>query len=428
MQNKTPNNKNRSTDLWRFDAWLGVFMIWPFVAMVRGFAKFRSPHAKKIVWLFFVFFGFVFVYGRGDFAGLDSGDYARRLTALHESWFGFEGLKSIFFSENAYVDFYQPVLTWIVAYFTGNPRWLFMIFSAVFGYFYVQNMWIIFEHIDQKQKMSLVLVLFMFAFALTNPIWNINGVRMWTAAQVFIYGLFKYILEKDNKGLLWISSSILFHFSFFIPVAIFIIYRFIPKNITGLLIFFYLASFVSELNLEAARSFLSFLPDFLQPRVEGYTSEAYVESRSASTLNRSLHEIFASIASRWMLYIWVFIIYYKRKYWLDHQKALKHLFMLGLFMGGIAQILSNIPSGGRFMLLVNVIFYAIFVLFVSERKMDVQLKYIKNISMLVLFFIIIFNFRMGFNYMGISTLFSNPILSLFIEDSEPLIVFVKKIF
>ena len=428
MRNKVSNNKNRSTDLWRFDAWLGVFMIWPFVAMVRAFAKFRSPHAKKIVWLFFVFFGFVFVYGRGDFAGLDSGDYARRLVDLHNNWSGFEYFKYTFFSKGQNVDFYQPVVTWIVAYFTGNPRWLFAVFSAVFGYFYVQNMWLIFDRIDQKQRVSLLLVLFMFAFALANPIWSINGVRMWTAAQVFIYGLFKYILEKDKKGVLWIFSSILFHFSFFIPIAILFIYRFLPKNLTGLLIFFYLASFVSELNMEAARSFLSFLPDFLQPRVESYTAETYVESRSASTLNRSLHEIFASTAARWMLYVWVLIIYIKRKYWLDHHKAIKHLFMLGLFMGGVAQILSNIPSGGRFMLLVNVIFYAIFVLFVSEQKMDLQLKYIKNISILVLFFIIIFKFRIGFDYMGISTLFSNPIVAFFVEDTEPLIVFVKSVF
>lgn len=428
MRNKVSNNKNRSTDLWRFDAWLGVFMIWPFVAMVRAFAKFRSPHAKKIVWLFFVFFGFVFVIGDPFEGGADSVRYAQRLRELHDNWYGFDYLSTLFYSDDGFVDIYQPLLTWIVAFFTGNPRWLFAAFAAVFGYFYVQNMWIIFEKIDHKQKMSLVIALFMLAFALTNPIWNINGVRMWTAAQVFIYGLFRFLLDKEKKGLIWLFSSMFFHFSFFIPIAIFFIYRFVPKNLTGLIIFFYAASLVSELDLGVVRSSLSFLPDFLQPRVASYTNEAYAEGLAIRRTGLAGHVLLAGIIERWLLYIWVFLVYLKRKYWLNQHVFIRDLFMFGLFLGGIAQVLSNVPSGGRFMLLVNVIFFAVFVLFVSEQKMNAQLKYFKNISVPFLMFLIIFKIRVGFDYMGISTIMSNPIIALFVEDKVPLIDFVKSIF
>lgn len=428
MRNKVSNNKNRSTDLWRFDAWLGVFMIWPFVAMVRAFAKFRSPHAKKIVWLFFVFFGFVFVIGDPFEGGADSVRYAQRLRELHDNWYGFDYLSTLFYSDDGFVDIYQPLLTWIVAFFTGNPRWLFAAFAAVFGYFYVQNMWIVFDRIDQNQKNKLVLALFMLAFALTNPIWEINGVRMWTAAQVFIYGLFRLLLDKEKKGLVWIFSSMFFHFSFFIPIAVFIIYRFVPKNITGLLIFFYVASLVSELDLGVVRSSLSFLPDFLQPRVASYTNEAYAEGLGIARTGLGAHVVLAGIIGRWFLYTWILIVYIKRKYWLNQHHFIKDLFMFGLFLGGIAQILSNVPSGGRFILLVNVIFYAIFVLFVSEQKLNTRLKLYKSISVPFLMFLIIFKFRVGFDYMGISTIMSNPIIALFVEDKVPLIDFVKSIF
>ena len=94
-------------------------------------------------------------------------------------------------------------------------------------------------------------------------------------------------------------------------------------------------------------------------------------------------------------------------------------------MGGIAQILSNVPSGGRYMTIVSVILYAVIVLFVSDRKMHFQLQVYKYLSFPFILFVIVFQIRKGFDYIGISTFISNPIIAAFVEDTEPLIVFVK---
>lgn len=432
MQNKPENKlklqKDRRTVA--FSNWLPLLLLWPFGAMVRAFANFRSPHAKNVVWLFCVFFGFVFVYADPfGMGGADSARYARNLIDLHQDWYSFDYLSTMFYSDEGTVDLYEPLVTWIVAFFTGNPRWLFTVFAAVFGWFYVQNLWMVFDKIDKRKKIDFVLLLFMVAFALVNPIWNINGVRMWTAAQVFIFGAFKYILDKDKKGIIWILTSILFHFSFFVPAAIFLIYLFVPKNTTMIwLLVFFASSLVRELDLSAVRNAMTFLPDFLQPRVTSYVGEQYVEKVLESKDNFGWHVKFAEMSGRYILYAWILIVYLKGKEWLKLHPSVNRLFLLGLFLGTFAQILSNIPSGGRYMTLVSMIFYAVFVLFVSDNRMDSKVYLYKYITMPFILFMVIFKIRIGFDNIGISAFFSNPLLALFVEDSTPVIDFVKKIF
>lgn len=405
------------------------FIVWPFGAMISAFKHFRMPGSKWITWLFFVFFGFVFVFSQQVEGGADSARYAESLRALNSNWIGFNGFKQLLYSEDTnYVDIYQPLVTWIVAYFTPNPHWLFMVFAAVFGWFYVQNIWMILDRIYQKKKIDLVLFLFILAFVLVNPIWNINGVRMWTAAQVFIYGLLRFILEKDKKGMIWMFLSLFFHFSFFIPLAVFIIYQFVPKNSSLWLAFFLLTSFVRELDLAVVRDFLSFLPDFLQARVAGYTKEEYLERLLESNAKKTWHVQFSEMFARYILYGWALIVYFKGGDWLKKNPSYHNLFVFALFFGGIAQVLSNVPSGGRFMTPVSICLYAVFVLFLAELKQDNSVKVFKLITIPFILFVMIFWIRIGFDFIGISTFISNPIVALFLEDELPLIDFIKSIF
>lgn len=403
---------------------LPLFLVWPFGAMIHSFYKFRQPASKYIVWLFFVFFGFVFIHSY--YYGKDAYSYVERFMDHHNYWMGFESLKNLFYSgDSKYVDVYQPLVTWIVAYFTGNPRWLFAVFAAVFGYFYVQNIWIILNKIPFNKSIDFVTILFIFYFILINPIWNINGVRMWTAAHVFFYGLLKYILEEEKKGQFWILLSVFFHFSFLFPISLFFVYRFIPKNINIFFVFFIITSFISELDLSALRSSLSFLPEFFQGRVETYTNEAYASSIEAVRREASLHEVLSSIFSRYLPYFWIIIVYYYRNKWLNTKPAIKNLFMFGLFFGGFSQIATNVPSGSRFMVIVSLILYSVFILMIANNKMSSQLRRIKQISFPFILFLVIFKIRIGFDFIGISTFISNPLVALFFEDKVPLIEFVK---
>lgn len=426
MQIKTiPTNQiRRKTKNANLIDWLPLFLLWPFGAMVRAFAKFRSPNAKWVVWMFCIFFGFVFVHSY--YVDMDAYSYVERFKYVHDNWFGFKSLLQLFYSDDAkYVDIYQPLVTWIMAYFTSNPRWLFMVFSAVLGFFYVQNLWLIFEKFNAKEKIDVVIFLFIIAFAIIIPIWNINGVRMWTAAHIYLYGLLRYFLKNKKNSITWIVLSLFFHFSFILPVAAFILFRFVPKNITLLVVLFYMSSFVRELDMDFVKDSLSFLPDFLQSRVDVYTNQDYFNRTMVDAKpERALHELLSSYSLRYLLYGWVLLVTLKGKTWLDNNSDIKQLYVYGLFFGIIAQIAANVPSGGRFLTLVIFILYAIFILFIVHNRTKLTLY--KWISLPFLIFIVFFNLRLGLSNIGISTFISNPILSLFIEDKMPLIEYIKR--
>ena len=403
------------------------FILWPFGALVNSIKNFRNPGSKTLFWLFCIYFGFVFIFANPTLkGGADSARYAKQLISLHNNPVSWDQLVVMFYnSEDGYTDVYQPLVTWITSFFTDDPRWLFALFAFVFGYFYVQNLWIILS--KTETKVGLVLFLFILAFALVNPIWNINGVRMYTAAQVFLFGALQYFMLNNKKGLLWCAASILIHFSFMFPVGLFLLYLLIPKSAHILFIFYFVTSFIKEINLVEIRNFLSFLPGVFQPKILAYTNEMYHETVQKQMANMAWHVIFARKAENWILYSWVILIYFNFKDWLKNLPEIKNLFLFALFLGGWAQIASLVPSGVRFISVSHSLLYAVIILLIIQSNIKQQFV-LSKISVLPLLFVIIFQIRVGLDYVGILTFAGNPFIAFFYEDQTPLIEFVKSIF
>ena len=121
--------------------WLILSFIWPFVALLTALTKFRGKHIQTVFWLFCIFFGFTFYYGDlNAIEGPDSIRYSNELIYFYNQSFSFPELLEMLYNPSfGYTDIYQPLATWMVALFTDNPRWLFALFGAVFGFFYVKN-------------------------------------------------------------------------------------------------------------------------------------------------------------------------------------------------------------------------------------------------------------------------------------------------
>lgn len=406
-----------------------VFIFWPFASLFQALINFRLPQAKTLFYMFCIYFGFVFVYEDPALRrfGADSASYAAKLIELNHQSISFEALMSSFYNEKeGFVDIYQPLVTWFVSIFTEDPRILFMVFATVFGFFYAQNLWIIFNSITAK--VGLLLFLFMTAFALVNPIWNINGVRMWTAAQIFLYGNLRYFLQNDRKGLIWSASSILVHFSFIFPVAILTAYFFLPKKDYLLFAFYIITSFFIEIRLTQAREFLYILPYIFQPRVESYTNEVYAYNIGEAVIRSTWHVVWAGKFSTWITYAWIVAVYIRRNYWTKLFPAFHQIFMFALLMGGFANIAAQVPSGGRFVTVANGLFYALLVALLGQRNLNLRIKWLKQFTIPILAFVVIFKIRLGLDYTGTLTFVGNLLIAPFIKDQTPLIEFIKGIF
>ncbi len=403
---------------------LFLFLVWPFRVLLYSLKNYKHPASQKLFWLFCIYFGFVFIID--DPGGSDSARYAEDLYILHSNLPSFkEFVNLLYATEGGILDIYQPLVTWLVALFTGDARFLFAFFAAVFGHFYAKNIWMILDRV--KHRMEWVVFIFILSFALINPIWNINGVRMWTAAQIFLYGNLRYLLYNDKKGLYWSASSVFVHFSFLLPNFLLFVWLFLPLKLFFFFSFYVFATLLKEVDLSAIGNLLSFLPDILQPRVESYTNEEYAQGISKALEQNSWHVHFAKLTRKIVLYVWVSTAFYFRNVLVKKMPEFIKLFSLALFIGGVAQIASLIPSGGRFLTLSNSLFFALFIFILLQQKDGINLKWIKIITVPFLIFSIFFNIRMGFDYIGILTFVGNPLLAIIIDDQTPLIEFVKSI-
>jgi hypothetical protein len=410
-------------------AWYLYYFIWPFGSLIASLRNYRLPWSKNLFWLFCIYFGFVFVVAEDKYGSADSSRYAAQLEFMHSQSVNFENLlRAIYNPFDGYTDIYQPATTWLVSIFTDDPKWLFALFAMIFGYFYSRNIWLLLK--SSKNKITWFAFLIILGFALVNPIWNINGVRMWTAAQIFIYGVLLYILKNEKiKGLLWIASTALVHFSFLFPISVFAVYIILPSYTLAFFLFFIITSFVNEINLFALRDSMSFLPAVFQPKVNAYTNVDYASSIAEQASKYRWHVKFAQLSGKIVIYSWVIIMFFNRKKWITSKPALEGLFLIALFIGGWANIASLVPSGGRFLALANLLFYAsFFVYLMSYSKQINNHKPVILATILFLLFYIVFQFRVGFDYISYLIFIGNPILAYFMDEQTPLIHFIKELF
>lgn len=403
-----------------------LFLFWPFAALIYGLKQYKPPKAMTLFWFFCIYFGFSFVIPENISGAADSARYAAKLEELHAEPLSFNQLKEVFYSkESGVVDIYEPLVTWFISLFTGNASILFAVFAAVFGFFYAKNTWMILSRIGKID--SVLLFLFIIGFVLVNPIWNINGVRMWTAAQIFIYGTLRIFLDGKKSGWLWVASSVFVHFSFTFPVALLILFSFLPLNLAILFLFYFFTLTIAEIDLKVVKNLLAVLPDFLQGRVAGYTNDEYASGMKSAADKYSWHVVLANQSLKWIKIFWILILFVFKKQWIVENPLVMKMFGLALFIGGFANITSLIPSGGRFSLLANVLFFAVFTLLISKDYFK-NIQILKRATIPFLAFSILFNVRMGLDYMGFTAIFGNPLIAAFVDAQMPLIDFVKWLF
>ncbi|MGY6743325.1 MAG: EpsG family protein [Cecembia sp.] len=380
--------------------------------------------------LFFFFFGLTFVVPEDVEGAADSARYARELRDLHSNPLTFEQFKSYLYSdETNKVDIYQPFVTWMISLFTNNPKWLFACFALVFGYFYLKNLKIIIEEIEGKYHFLLILMLIL--FALTNPIWNINGVRMWTAAQVFLFGILLFYVKGQRIGFLWATLSLVIHFSFLFPLSILILYQFVPKN-TWALFFIFLGTFlVNELNMEFIRNFSESLPSVFKSRVNVYTHEHIIESFKDISANQySLHVILARKSYSYLiLFLLAFIFMQREKLKNQNVSSLCLIFLnLALYFKSWANLAALLPFGGRFMLIADSLTSISIIFYFAKGESYPRIGKILYFLVPIILFTIVFKIREGADYFGFLTILGNPVVALFVEDNVPFIEFVKVVF
>lgn len=400
-----------------------LWIINPFISFCFSI-KHLSHVSVAYFMLFSFFFGFSFVVSD---SGADSQEYALYLKEYHQKQISFQELTSNYYSEEGGIDIYQQTITWFIANFTDDPRWLFGVFAVIFGYFWFGIQYLVKNEIGNRPSFLVVLVLI--ATLLINPIWNINGVRMWTATVMFTYGVLLCELKNTKKGWLFILIPMLVHFSLVSVIFWYITYKILPiKQLNILFAAFIITFIVSEIDLNIVKNYFELLPNVVKDREKGYLHEDTIEQYAVDSIGelKSIHVQVFNFVNRYIsITIAIILFFFKNSINIKENEVIIKWFKFALFMGVFANIASNIPSGSRFIIISNTLFFLTLIFFLKHNiKLGRNLKLLITIPFLIM---IIFQLRLGLDFISIFFFIGNPIANFFIRDSDPVIETIKSI-
>ena len=391
------------------------FIICPFLGFVQAIKNYRQSWAKPTVIAFVAFFGFTMVKNET----VDSSRYIHKLEEMYASNKSFDDIKaSLYADEDGQTDIYVTIVTYFVSWFTNNGNFLFLIYALIFGYFYANNIEMVLNQSKGKLRREQILLLISFSFIVA--FWDVNAVRMWTAAQVFFYGAFRYLFYGKRKGIIIAVSSLLIHFSFVLPVGLLLMYSLVRLNFR-FLYFFYIASFfIAELNIGFIHSALEAnMPSFIQPKIKTYFNDEYIEGYQEAVTSVNWYVLYYKKLITYFNVVFISVLFFKA----NLSQPARRLLGFSLLFLGFANIISLLPSGGRFLNVAFLFSLAFSFIALADTKVPLVTKSVKWLSPILILFVII-SIRMSFDYFNITTL-TNPIVALLTDINVSLIEIIK---
>lgn len=412
-------------------------LVFPFGGLIYTLNHWRESWAKNTFWLACIYLGAVLVYWPEGMAlgeGADGARYAMWLMEMYGSDITLAKIFGQYQIDQRTMDLYQPLLTYFISRFTDNGHVLFAVFAFVFGFFYSRNIWYILEKLPKKKLGGLFILVTL--YFLICPITNINGVRMWTALHVFVYGMMPYLLEKDKSKLWWILLTPLIHFSF-LYVAVFAVvwfilpYRLKTRNsvfLTLALAFFVITMFINTLNLDRANGMLAeYSPETYENRIDSYVREDVAAARVEKGALTNQFVLVSLNVTHWCYNILLLTLLPCLKRNFKSNKGLMHLYVFALFIGGFANIMALIPSGGRFQILSQMFKVPLILLVAMHIPRSDNFRKIMNVALVFLVVPMIFEFRKLFDFFSITAVLGNFITVFLWENNVPLINFIKRL-
>ena len=292
-------------------------LLLPLLSLIFTLKSWRFSWAKNAFWIICMYMGLIQIYqpeGTILGYGVDGGRYVLMLMDMYSNVNSFSEISDNFFDGQT-LDVYCSTITYLVSRFTDNGHVLLLIFAIIFGYFYSRNVWYVLDRIPNSLNGGTWV--FAAMLFLICPIWDINGVRMWTALHVFVYGAMPYFIEHKTKNVFWCFLSIIIHHSFIFPVAIFVLFIIFSskltrnkKVLTCLFAFYVFTLTLEQLNLESINGILQvYLPSYYEERIDMYVNEDSMVNKIEHYNEYSWHVIFFKSLEKWIVQIFILLSY-----------------------------------------------------------------------------------------------------------------------
>lgn len=323
-----------------------LFLINPFVSAIDSLIHIKEKQSPKLLYLWFLVFGAAFCTmseAADSFRYVEDFYYESRYSLSQYLTI----LREYFTFDSNVKDIYSLSVNFFVGRFTDNYHWTFFIYAMVFGLFYLKSVKVFLRY-EVEDKLLFYPLLFMLCFS--NPIFNINGVRMWTAAWIAVYSSLKIFLDSEYRYMFLLLLTPLVHDSFFIWIAICII-AYLSKRYQKIwIVLFVVSSFVSAVSyLDILQDYSYLFPTFMQNQIWSYTESSDALEKMSGAIEEALPlyaRIFNALPSYFHLLL-TYLLILNRKI-INQDKSKKIIFNVFLAFSAITNFMSGVPSLWRF--------------------------------------------------------------------------------
>lgn len=388
-----------------------LFVISPFLAFLYSLQRIKTKSSYIVFFLFSVCFGLSFTVdsGKSELIKLDGASYRERFEAYRNvgSQEYYSGLKEFFSFDEGAKDYYFDTVAFYVSRITGNYHVMFMIFAAIFAFFSLKS----FKFLTSEDNFNTTLASFILAYLfMINQIFNINGVRFWTAAWIAVYAVFQIFKNGNKKYFFLTLITPFFHGSYWIFIGVLLLAYFFKRYEKLWTVLFIISFFVSNISVEMARGIIDALPPFLGKMALSYTDQEYIEMRNAAgTGFWWVNELFRYLV---MIYINVTVfLFINNRIQITSNPKTKNLFAFLLVWMTFANFTMPIPSlGARFVQLSYPLIAYIWLVNFKDVKYQLYLYLIP--------FVFLYNiYRQGVYY--------NTVLDPYFYISSPIFLVLK---
>ena len=347
-----------------------LFILNPFISAIVALKNIRDGVSHRILYLWFLVFGIGFCAMN---EAADSFRYVEEFMMESQYTWGryLQEVKEWATFESNIKDIYTLTVNVLIGKFTSNYHWTYLVYATVFGFFYIKSLKIFLKHQMVKKEIVFYALLFMFCYS--NPIFNINGVRFWTAAWIGVYVALNLFAEKKYRTIPLLILLPLVHGSSVIWVVIMlaaiILSRF-QKVTIGLYLASSFVSAVSYLNILNDYSYM--LPQFMQNQIWSYTESEMALERLAgiSEYGAAYADFLIALPGYFQILLSILLILNRKE--INQNKEAGILMTVTFALAAITNFLSGIPSMGRFQA-----FVIPFLVSVWSMNHDVLKKYDK---------------------------------------------------
>lgn len=385
------------------------FLFLPMLSLIIVIKNYREKWAKNIVWAFTAFYAYHF---SAPNEGADINSYIGKFYRYSNQNFTIPNfIASLYAEDSKTLDVIEPLISYLTSQVTSDHKILLLLYGIIYGFFFSRNVWFFIDKTRGKLKLQAISVLVLFVVQI--GIWQLNGFRFWCAAQIYIYAVIHIFFVNKIKGYLFLISSALMHLGMLLPILILILFRLIKLPTYFFFIFYCITFFLVELDLSVVREAINnYAPAFVTGKLDAYTSEAYVEVLGEKLDNYSVSYKITKLIRSGLVLFFIITLYLNRSSFKENKIHI--LFPFFLLLGGIANIVSQIPSGGRYVILSDFVLYGL-VFYFLQNNSRFKLSQAASLLMPVILLYAFYNFRIiGIHTFTIHHFINNPFVSLFI--------------